>query len=197
LGCPPAEGPESLFAAAGFDGACVQFLPGEVRGASRNLFNKCSAWQAAKVPDEQRNARRRSPARKPMRARSNRPKSHGKGRRRGNRSRAITRRISKSGRKPAHINGERTAVNKPVATTRARARSGSAPSSKQGSAGDRLDQAQQDIRRVHGGEKAGGEEGGQEVQGRAAREVMGKLFLALMALSIAVLIGLSVWVIAL
>jgi hypothetical protein len=64
--------------------------------------------------------------------------------------------------------------------------------------GVRLDQAQQDIRGIHGSEKARRKkEERQEVQGRAAREVMGKLFLALTALSIAVLIGLSVWVIAL
>jgi hypothetical protein len=61
-----------------------------------------------------------------------------------------------------------------------------------------LDQAQQGFRGIHGGEKARRQEKGcQEIQGSAAGEVMGKLFLALMALSIAVLIGLSVWVIAL
>jgi hypothetical protein len=41
------------------------------------------------------------------------------------------------------------------------------------------------------------EEGRSEIQGRPKSEIMGKLVLALLALSIAVLIGLSVWVIAL
>src|SRR6188472_1132719 len=61
-----------------------------------------------------------------------------------------------------------------------------------------LDQAQQDLRRVHGGQEASEEnQGRQEVQGRSAREVMGKLLLVLIVVSIAVLIGLSAWVILL
>ena len=54
----------------------------------------------------------------------------------------------------------------------------------------------QDVRRVHGAQVGYQEdEGRQEIQGRSAGEVMGKVFLALMALSIAVLIGLSAWII--
>jgi hypothetical protein len=55
---------------------------------------------------------------------------------------------------------------------------------------DGLDQAQQNLRRIHGGQ-----EGREELQRRAAGEVMGKLILALMALSIAILIGWSAWII--
>jgi hypothetical protein len=55
-----------------------------------------------------------------------------------------------------------------------------------------FDQTQQGRRSVHGRKKVG-----QEVQRRQAREVMGKLFIALMAVTIALLVGFSVWVIAL
>jgi hypothetical protein len=67
------------------------------------------------------------------------------------------------------------AVNKPVGDN---ARKGAVKERTQRktslSGVDGLDQAQQDIRGVHGGEKTSGEEkGGQEIQGRAAGEKLG------------------------
>ena len=82
------------------------------------------------------------------------------------------------------------AVNKPVGDN---ARKGAVRKRPQFETKGRetLEQAQQGIRSVHGSEGEG------EVQGRSAGEVMGKAFLAIIALSIAVLIGLSAWIILL